>query len=146
ISTTVKKDEFQELYSNGFIWLQPGIENLSNNFLQHMNKGTHVLQNLQVMKWARELGIHIVWSIMYHFPKENNDWYNDLLEIMPKLTHLSPPGSLNKLRYDRFSEYHTHSEKYNLELQPREYYKYIYPFEENILTDFVYFFEEKKRI
>ncbi len=146
IRSDLKKEELSVLYSNGFIWLQPGIENLSDNFLQHMNKGTNVLQNLQILKWSVELGIVTVWSIMHYFPKENNKWYSDLIKLIPKITHLVPPGSLNRLRYDRFSEYHNNQKKYNLELQAQEHYRYIYPFDMESLNNLVYFFEDKQDI
>lgn len=144
IRTDIKKENLETLRDSGFAWVQPGIENLNDKFLKCMNKGTNTLDNIQIMKWSRQYGIHIIWSIMHYFPKEENEWYNELIEIIPKLGHLYPPKGMNKLRYDRFSHYYQNQKKYDLNLQACEYYNYIYPFEQEVLGTIVYFFEDKK--
>lgn len=144
IRSTLSKDDIKKMKDAGFIWVQPGIESLNDKALEWMNKGTDVIKNIRTLKWCLEFGVHTVWSIMYQFPAEDHMWYNEMKDIAKLITHLSAPKGLNKLRIDRFSDYYQNQEKYNLNLIPKENYLYIYPFDESILNNLVYYFEDRQ--
>ena len=46
------------------------------------------------------------------------------------------------MRFDRFSEYWSLKDKYNLELSPFTAYSYVYPYDKDFLNDFAYYFED----
>lgn len=144
VRVNLKKEQLKKMREAGVIWIQPGIESLNDNFLDCMSKGSSMLQNIQIMKWARQYGISIVWTIMHDFPFENEKWYSELGEVLPLLVHLQPPRGMTKLRFDRFSDYYQNQPKYGLELNALEIYSYIYPYDRTTINSLVYFFEDKK--
>jgi len=60
--------EFLELWEAGLRQVQIGIEGLSTSYLKRVNKGTTLLQNLQVMKLACEFGIYNYSNFVSEFP------------------------------------------------------------------------------
>lgn len=122
--------------------LQPGIESLDDRVLALMDKGTTGLQNLQMLKWAREFGIYIVWNVLYGFPGEEDSWYYEMAESVDRLVHLQAPVRMARVRYDRYSPYHYDSDKYGVKLNPSRCYSLVYPLEEEDIEDLAVFFED----
>lgn len=83
--------------------IQPGIESLSTPVLTRMRKGVTALQNVRLLKWTAELGVAVVWALLYGFPREDGDDYRVMAELIPSISHLSPPLGSYKVRADRFS-------------------------------------------
>lgn len=129
----------------GVTWLQPGIESLHDQALKLMNKGTRAWMNVQLLKWARELGLSLAWNILCGFPQESDDWYGEMATWIPLIEHLQPPSELRPIRFDRFSVYQSDPEQYGLELQPAWPYRYIYPLDDTSLAKLVYQFEAVER-
>ena len=144
VRVNLKKEQLRKMKEAGVIWIQPGIESLNDNFLDCMSKGSTMLQNIQIMKWARQYGISIVWTIMHSFPFEKEKWYGEQGDILPLLVHLQPPRGMTQLRFDRFSDYYQNQSKYGLELNALEIFSYIYPYDRKTMNSLVYFFEDKK--
>ena len=144
VRVDLRKEHLRKMREGGVIWIQPGIESLNDNFLQCMKKGSTMLQNIQIMKWARQYGINIVWTIMYNFPLEKYEWFDELSDVLPLVIHLQPPRGMTKLRFDRFSDYYVNQSQYGLDLKALEMYSYIYPYDQQTIDDLVYFFEDKK--
>ncbi len=144
IRVELKKKDFKKMREAGVIFLQVGIESLNDNLLDCMNKGSTMLQNIQLIKWARQYGIYLTWALMYNFPFEKDQWFNELCDILPLLVHLQPPRGMSKLRFDRFSDYYLHPSEYGLELNALEIYSYIYPYDQQTINNLAYYFEDKK--
>ena len=53
-----------------------------------MKKGVTALQNIQVLKWCRELGIIPSWNIIWGFPGEPQDAYDEMVKVVSLLVHL----------------------------------------------------------
>ena len=134
------RQHIEQLYRAGVRWVQPGIESLDTRILKLMGKGCAAWQNIQLLKFCRQWGIRVAWSIIAGFPGEDDNWYEEMAELIPKLTHFNP-GDFTRLRYDRFSLYHNNPKHYGLELEPSELYRYVYPLTEEQLANMVYFFE-----
>ena len=49
-------EQLATLWKGGVRWIQPGIESFSNPVLRLMKKGTTAFQNIQLLRWCRELG------------------------------------------------------------------------------------------
>ena len=122
--------------------IQPGIESLSTSVLKLMKKGCSRLQNIQLLKWCREVGIRTSWNLLYGFPGESIRDYEDMAEIMPSLWHLDPPEDFGRLRLDRFSPYFKKPEEYGFSnIRPFEAYQHIYRFDDASVARIAYHFE-----
>lgn len=138
----LKKDQVKALADAGVIWIQPGIESLDGRILTLMGKGCTAAQNIMLLKWCRQFGVRASWSIISHFPGEEDSWYETMAELVPALTHLQP-GNMVPLRFDRYSPYFTRPQAYKLKLKPAERYRYAYPLPDEHLFRQVYFFENE---
>lgn len=85
--------------------LQPGIESLSTRLLKLMKKGSIAIQNLALMKWARERGIAVAWNQLCGIPGETEADYDDQIALMKRIPQLPPPEDANPVHIDRFSPY-----------------------------------------
>jgi hypothetical protein len=122
------------------MWVQPGIESLHSEVLRMMDKGIQGWQNVQLLKWARELGLRLSWSILWGFPGEKDDWYEDMAEWLPALAHLPPPAATPRVRYDRYSVYHEQASQQGLILFPIGTLSLVYPAGPGDLDALAYFF------
>ena len=145
IKSNVTLDHLRALKAAGVTWLQPGIESLHDEALKLMEKGTTSWLNVQLLKWARELGLSIGWNILCGFPGESDGWYAEMAEFVPLIEHLEPSTELRPIRFDRFSPYQASPEKYGLGLVPAWPYAYIYPRNRQVLSRLVYGFEAADR-
>ena len=136
------KKQLQLLRDSGVTALQPGIESLSSSVLKLMKKGCTLLQNVQFLKWAKQMGIEAGWNLLYGFPGESPTDYLEMAQIIPFLIHLSPPQSCGKVRMDRFSPYFARPSEYGLEnVRPYAAYSHVYGLEPEVLRRLAYYFE-----
>jgi ribosomal peptide maturation radical SAM protein 1 len=138
--SNLKRRHVELLAQAGVRWIQPGIESLHSGVLTLMRKGASAWTNVQLLKWARQHGVRMSWSMICGFPGEADEWYSAMAEYLPALTHLQP-GPAIALRYDRYSPYFTNPAQHGLTLRPAEMYQYAYPLPPDALFDQVYFFE-----
>lgn len=123
-------------------FIQPGIESFSNSSLRLMNKGTTLLQNIQLLKWCAELGIVVAWNYLFGFPGENEEEVFEISSIMDAVHHLQPPGGASVLHLDRSSVYFAAPDQYGLApISPITPYRFIYPFSPDALARLAYFFQ-----
>lgn len=145
VRASLTRNEIELLHNAGVNWVQPGIESLNTRILSQMNKGSAAWQNIQFLKWAGYYGIRCVWKIMFGFPGEKDQWYEQMARIIPFLTHLEPPDAINQVRFDRYSVYHRKPEAFDLSLRPFKTYSLAYPLPLADLESQTYFFEENSR-
>jgi ribosomal peptide maturation radical SAM protein 1 len=143
VKANLTRAQIQLLANAGAHWVQPGIESLHDEALKLIDKGTTLCQNIQTLKWGRELGVHMSWNYLLGFPREEPDWYTAVAELVPLLTHLQPPmGPGSKVVFDRFSVYHTHADEFDLKLTPAWGYSFVYPLPASEMQDLAYHFED----
>jgi ribosomal peptide maturation radical SAM protein 1 len=124
----LRKDQLRALRAAGISQIQPGIESLDDGILKTMRKGETALQNVQLLKWCRELGLRTRWNFLWGFPGEPVEAYEQMARLVPLLTHLPPPQSAGRLRLDRFSpNFEQSAELGFLDVEPAPAYKYVYP-------------------
>jgi ribosomal peptide maturation radical SAM protein 1 len=140
IKANVTRAQVAALVDAGVMWVQPGIESLHSEVLALMDKGIQGWQNVQLLKWARELGLRLSWSILWGFPGEKDDWYEDMAEWLPALTHLPPPAATPRVRFDRYSVYHEQASQQGLILFPIGTLSLVYPAGPGDLDALAYFF------
>jgi ribosomal peptide maturation radical SAM protein 1 len=139
--SNLKKSQVQLLSEAGVRNIQPGIESLSTPILQLMKKGVTALQNVRLLKWCQQFGVHPYWNLIYGFPREPLAEYDRMAELVPSLLHLASP-TLTRLDLQRFSPYHVRAEELGIRLEgPATFYAHIYPLEEKQLSNLAYSFE-----
>lgn len=145
IKANTSFEQLQTLAAAGVRWLQPGIEALHDDVLKLMRKGTSTWINVQLLKWARELGLSIGWNLLCGFPGEEDEWYGEVAEWIPLIQHLQPCTELRPIRFDRFSPYQSNPQAFGLRLQPAWPYDYIYPVDREVQSRLIYGFEAEDR-
>ena len=142
VKANLTYDQLELMRAGGVRGIQPGIENFSDQVLRLMKKGCTGFQNIQLLRWCRELGIEVVWNILAGFPGESPTEYDRQAELIPLLTHLMPPSCCTPIRLDRFSPFHTNPSDFGFErVRPAAAYYYVFPLERRELTRLAYFFE-----
>ena len=134
------KEELRGLKAARIDHLQPGIESLSTHVLEVMKKGVDALQNLQVLKWAKELGIRVSWNVLCGFPGETAEDYERVAALIPLIHHLPPPLGFSQITIDRFSPLFMDPERFGIRLQPGRAYRYVYPLPVEDLRSLSYWF------
>jgi magnesium-protoporphyrin IX monomethyl ester (oxidative) cyclase len=92
-----------------------------------------------------EYGIHVSWNMLSGVPGASDSWYAEMAEWLPAIFHLQPPSGVIRIRYDRFSPYHSRPQDFGLSLQPSRTYQYVYPFSRESLMRLAYSFEDNNR-
>jgi ribosomal peptide maturation radical SAM protein 1 len=142
----LKKEQVRMLARSGVRTIQPGIESLSDPVLAIMRKGVSALQNIQLLKWCKELGVQPSWNLLWGFPDEPKEEYAVMADLVPSLTHLPAPQGIGGLRLDRFSPNFSEARERGLEvLGPVSSYRHVYPFSEEVLGNLAYFFSYQNR-
>jgi ribosomal peptide maturation radical SAM protein 1 len=139
MKANLKRSQLLALKRTGTNWFQPGLESLSTHVLQLMQKGVSAIQNVQVLKWARELRMSVTWNVICGFPGELPEDYRGMARMVPLISHLQPPASFSRFRADRFSPVFNEPARFGLTLQPYESYNLCYP-EHVDLSKVAYFF------
>lgn len=106
-----------------------GIETLSTGLLKLINKGTTASQNILLLRNAAVFGIYIDWNLLYGFPGDKVEYYEEILKLLPLLHHLCPPAVFRHISIDRFSPYYEKpdaSAPLN-SLRPWKAYQTVYP-------------------
>ncbi len=141
VKANLKKDQLHQLRAAGVTIIQPGIESLSDEVLQLMRKGVKALQNIQLLKWCKEIGITPEWNILWGFPGESPEEYFRLAKMLPLLSHLQPPNYALSMRLDRFSpNFNQYEELGFKDLKPFPAYSYVYPLPPETVANLAYYF------
>lgn len=142
VKANLKKEQLRALRAAGIEQIQPGIESLSDEVLGLMRKGVSAMQNIQLLKWCRELGMRTSWNLLYGFAGEDPAEYQRMAELIPLLSHLPAPHGAGVIHTDRFSPNFDHPEEFGLiHLRPPETLRHIYDLPEEALYNLCYHFE-----
>ncbi len=142
VKANLTRAQVSALRTAGVTRIQPGIESLSDHVLKLIGKGTCGLRNVQLLKWCREYEIGVDWNILYGFPGETREDYEEMLTMLPALEFLDPPVACGPIRMDRFSPYFTKSAEFGLmNVRPMKPYTFLYPFSHESLMHIAYHFD-----
>jgi len=140
------RDDLQALAASGVHRVETGIESLSTQVLRLMRKGTTALQGVRFLKWARELGLHVVWNLLWGIPGEEPSEYGRMASLVPLLTHLQPPNTVGEVRLDRFSPMFEDPEAYGLtDVHAVPAYGHVFDLPQDDLDRLAYFFASSCR-
>jgi ribosomal peptide maturation radical SAM protein 1 len=140
VKANLTRSQIRLLRQSGIQRIQPGIESLSSHVLGVMRKGTSMLINVGLLKWAHFYGLEVGWNIITGFPGEREKDYEEQIELISCLHHLPPPGAVGPLWLERFSPYYT-GEFPIRDVRPREAYRFIYPVPGIDLNRVAYYFD-----
>jgi ribosomal peptide maturation radical SAM protein 1 len=125
--SNLQMSQIRTLAVGGVKCMQPGLESLSLNQLQAMDKGVTPMQNIICLKWSYYYHVAVSWNILLGFPGETNDDYRRQIDLIPSLFHLHPPESTGKFWLQRFSPYYTKPHEYGVRITgPGTPYEYVY--------------------
>lgn len=108
--------------------IQPGIESLSTPLLQVMRKGTTGIRNVAFLKWCRRFGIRPSWNLLWGFPGEQPEHYEQQLATVAMIPHLQPPDGEGRLWLERFSPMFVTPQEFGVrDVRPLASYQSVYP-------------------
>ena len=141
VKSNLGREQLRSMYRGGVRCIQPGIESMSTHVLTLMDKGSTMLDNVRILKWCRYYGINVVWNLLYGFPGETVEDYQQQLGVLELLSHLQPPSAMIRIWLERFSPYFTARDRYPIrDIRAESSYGYVYP-SDVLLDDIAYFFE-----
>lgn len=141
VKANLRRPQLEALREAGIRTLQPGIESLADDVLNLMRKGVRGLQNVQLLKWCKELGITVFWNILWGIPDESPEDYDTMAEMMRNLSHLPPPTSVRPVLLNRFSPLFEQAASFKLaNIRPVPAYRYIYALDDRAVSNLAYFF------
>jgi ribosomal peptide maturation radical SAM protein 1 len=145
VKANMSKEQIQLFGEAGVTQIQAGIESLSSHVLNLMQKGITGIQNIQTLKWCQEYRLEVMWNILYGFPGETEQDYEDMAKLIPNLIYLRPPNApASKIELDRFSPYHFAPGMFGItDVKPAEDYVYAYPSNKVDYSKIAYSFEYK---
>lgn len=116
-----------------------GTESFSTRYLQKMNKGITAIENIQALKFCEEYNLVVGHNILYGFPNEEDDDFEDNKKTVEYILHLPPPFDMETLRLTYNSEIFKNPGKFGIQaIIFREEEKLRYPL--SILKTFKPFF------
>jgi ribosomal peptide maturation radical SAM protein 1 len=140
--SNLQKSQIRMLAAGGVKCMQPGLESLSINQLQVMDKGVTPMQNIICLKWSSYYHVAVSWNILLGFPGETNEDYRRQIDLIPSLFHLHPPEATGKFWLQRFSPYYTKPHEYGVRIiGPWAAYEYVYDARQVDVRKIAYDFE-----
>jgi ribosomal peptide maturation radical SAM protein 1 len=143
VKANLNRAQLRTLARAGVSVIQPGIESLSTHVLKLMRKGTTMLLNVRLLKWAHYYGIKVAWNLLCGFPGETREDYEEQLRLIPLLCHLPSPAGGGPIWLERFSPYFTDPSFPVSDVAPWPAYRFVYPEDRIDLAKIAYFFQYK---
>jgi ribosomal peptide maturation radical SAM protein 1 len=142
VKSNLTRAQIKTLREGGVRHIQPGIESLNSRVLRLMRKGVTAIQNVNTLRWAVYYDIKVAWNLLYGFPGETVEDYQQQLELLRQITHLEPPLTrASRILMERFSPLYEDRKSFPARhVRPDGNYKYIYP-KRVSLDRAVYFFD-----
>jgi len=142
VKANLTEAHVRRLAEAGIAAIQPGIESLSTGVLRLMRKGVTALQNIRLLRSCSQYGIYPTWNIIYGFPGETARHYRQMIDLIYKITHLTPPEAVIPLSMQRFSPYYVAPEAFGIaNIHVEDTYRFVYPFDEGRRSNLAYFFD-----
>ncbi|NJN11170.1 MAG: RiPP maturation radical SAM protein 1 [Richelia sp. RM1_1_1] len=141
VKSNLSRDKMKTLAAGGVDSIQPGIESLNTHVLKLMRKGVTAIQNVNALRWAKYYNIYVMWNLLYGFPDETEQDYQEQLTLLRQITHLQPPNGASRIWMERFSPIFNDRQTYPARyINPEASYAYVYP--QHIQLDKIaYFFD-----
>jgi len=121
---SLKAEDLKSIKERGIKRLQVGIETLNNSTLRSIKKACSIFDIIYLLKVCKAEGIDVYWNYLTCFPGETYEQYYEVLKLIEKIYFLQPPRFVNRVRIDRYSDFHENRQKYNIgEIEPNDFFK-----------------------
>ncbi|MFH1829516.1 MAG: RiPP maturation radical SAM C-methyltransferase [Pseudomonadota bacterium] len=90
----ISKEVLLMMKQAGLSAVQVGIEALDTRLLKKINKGTRLIDNLQIMKFCEELGIGLDYNLILGFPTETQTDIERSIQAIEYASSFPPPLTL----------------------------------------------------
>ncbi|UCH93037.1 MAG: RiPP maturation radical SAM C-methyltransferase [Candidatus Aminicenantes bacterium] len=128
IKANMTLEELLTLTKAGAALLQSGIESLSPSLLRRMDKGVTVRENISLLRYARAVNLDLKWHLLFGFPGDQTEEYDEMLCLLPLIHHLQPPRTMLPVRIYRYSRYQRSPGEFGIShLRPAEVHKEVLP-------------------
>ncbi|MCP5046709.1 MAG: RiPP maturation radical SAM protein 1 [bacterium] len=135
------RQQLARLKQGGLHSVQPGVESFNTHVLKLMRKMTTAMRNVAFVKWCTYYNINNLYNILYGFPGETEEDYDQQSELIDIIPHLQPPYSVAVARPERGSPMFTDREKFSItEVTPAYCYYHIYPQDRFDLQSVAYYY------
>jgi ribosomal peptide maturation radical SAM protein 1 len=145
VKSNLRPEQLDRLAAAGVVHIQPGIESLSGRVLDLMDKGVSGWRNIRLLRDCEDRGLTVSWNYLYGFPGEGESDYAGVLDQLPALVHLQPPGGATRIALERFSPYFERPELGFPDRVPADLYDHVYDLPAEELADLVYLFDTAPR-
>lgn len=140
--SNLKKSQLLTFRNVGSSEFQPGIESLNSHVLTLMDKGVKGIQNVQLLRWAAEMGFNVSWNIICGFPGEVPEDYQQITRWIHAIPHLQPPVFVTRFRLDRFSPMFKDPVKYGItNIRSSPAHRLCYPVPEESLQRLTFYLD-----
>ncbi|MEU9091593.1 RiPP maturation radical SAM C-methyltransferase [Streptomyces sp. NPDC048428] len=143
IKSNLGMRQLKVLADAGVAQVQPGIESLSTHVLDLMRKGVTGWQNVRLLRDCRTVAVFPGWNLLYGFPGETESDYDEIIEQMPGLWHLTPPEGVYRAVLTRFSPFYDDASLGLENLGPSGLLKKVYRLPAEEVADISYIFESE---
>lgn len=140
VKSNLRATQIADLAAAGIVVVQPGIESLNARVLDLMDKGVTGAANVQTLRECEDHSLTVEWNYLYGFPGELASDYRGVLDQLPALVHLQPPGGASRIVLERFSPYFERPELGFARREPMGFYQQAYDLPRAELDDLAYFF------
>ncbi len=126
--SNLRREHVEALRAAGIGAIQAGIESLHDAILEHMDKGATAATQIQLLKWAAEIGVSVVFNLIIRNPGDRPEHYADMARLVPYLEHLPPPTGVVPMMLNRFSKYFQEPGRWGIHgVRPRAHYRDLWP-------------------
>ncbi len=139
--SNLHRHQVRALADAGIDRIQPGIESFSTPLLRALRKGARGIQNVALLKFAREHGVNLTYGLLGGVPGEDPEEYRRMARLARALVHLPAPAGVFEITYERFSPFHSNPAEFGIALRPSPGYSLLYPFAFEVLERLAYHFE-----
>ncbi|PNX46791.1 MAG: hypothetical protein BV459_05720 [Thermoplasmata archaeon M11B2D] len=98
----------------GFTSIQTGIESFSKTYLQKMNKGVRVIDNIAALKFCKENHIQNNYNLLVRYPNEDTADYEETKKTIQLFKAYLDAPQLCELRVMHGSTIQRHPEQFNI--------------------------------
>lgn len=147
MKANLSEERFELLKGAGFTEFQPGIESFDSNVLRKMRKGVTAIQNVYTLLLGKRKQIRILYNLIYGFPDDEEQEYEAMVRLLPRLIHLDPPETCIPVQITRWAPLQTQPEVFNINpAKPHKNYDLIFSkkYMESTgfdMKDFCYYYE-----
>jgi hypothetical protein len=93
-----------------------------------MKKGVTGPQNVALLRYARALDLPLYWHVLYGFPGDAIEWYEEMASLVPLIGHLHAPTGLTEVVIERFSPYYEKAASFGVSnVRPASSYREVLP-------------------